>query len=68
MKLLIDHGSDIDIRDELGFAPIFGAVGKRASPEILRYLLEEADDSVHKFTDTLASPLHYCAMYGNVRM
>lgn len=43
VKVLIEHGADINARDDTGFTPLHWAVGRNA-PETARLLVESGAD------------------------
>lgn len=62
VKMLINNGANVEIKDALGFTPLFYACGRAANVEIAQYLIEECKASFVARTYAGMTCLH-CAAY-----
>lgn len=62
VRLLIKNGASVEIKDALGFTPLFYACGRAAHLEIAKYLIEECKASIVARTYAGMTCLH-CAAY-----
>ena len=62
VKLLIKNGASLEIKDALGFTPLFYACGRAADLDIAKYLIEECKASILARTYAGMTCLH-CAAY-----
>lgn len=62
VKLLIKYGASVEVKDSLGFTPVFYACGRAANIEIAKYLIEECNASIVSRTNAGMTCLH-CAAY-----
>ena len=60
-RLLIEHGAEVDARDEFGTTPLHAAV-VRGSLDVVRLLIELGADIEAKSADGV-TPLHVAAFY-----
>ena len=62
VKLLLKYGASTEIKDSLGFTPLFYACGRAANIEIAKYLIEQCKASTVARTYSGMTCLH-CAAY-----
>lgn len=64
VKLLIKYGASLEVKDALGFTPLFYACGRAANVEIAKYLIEECKASFVSRTYAGMTCLHCAAFVG----
>ena len=62
VKLLVKYGAGLEVKDSLGFTPLFYACGRAANVEIAKYLIEQCKASFVTRTYAGMTCLH-CAAY-----
>lgn len=67
VKLLIKYGASLEVKDSLGFTPLFYACGRAANLEIAKYLIEQCNASIVTRTYAGMTCLH-CAAYVGKRL
>lgn len=66
VKTLVEYGANANLRDYMGFTPLFWATGRYADVQIANYLIDKGRASVHITTETGACALHGAALQGNL--
>ena len=51
VQLLLEHGAEIDARDNNGWTPLMLAAGFSSTPEIVQLLLDQGGDALAKDSD-----------------
>lgn len=68
VKMLVEYGAGLEIKDALGFTPLFYACGRAANVEIAKYLIEECKASFVSRTYAGMTCLHCAAYVGKLRL
>jgi len=68
VKLLVKYGAGLEVKDSLGFTPLFYACGRAANVEIAKYLIEQCKASFVTRTYAGMTCLHCAAYVGAVEV
>ncbi|XP_052782032.1 cortactin-binding protein 2-like [Mya arenaria] len=63
--LLLKYGAKVNVKDDLGFTPLFLATGRYADKEIATHLIQEGKADVNSRNKTGGTALHGAALMGN---